>query len=266
MEYTVLADTYIFYADVYFLQNLIMKIGSLFLTIKTLKIQTTKPAIKVLGIATVATILEIAGLFFIPHYGGFVVFTHLVEVPGMMLALLWKQKENVGKAIVSGYFYVILINGVVEVLWNLIGKGWGYPLLVFTGNVLCVLLVCFGVQRWQMSKGIYPVDIHFPDIIWTARGFYDSGNHLKDPYTGKSVHIISEQLAKRLELPLDKKVCIPYQSVGNEEGLIDVYYVDEITIKKQENSIVQKGVPLAVAKDGLFTGKGYEMIINEDVW
>ena len=154
-----------------------MKIGILTLTIKTLKIQTIKPAMKVLGIATVATILEIAGLFFIPYYEVFVVFTHLVEVPAMMLVLLWKQKENVGKAIVGGYFYVILINGVVEVLWNLIGHGWGYPLLVLTGNVLCVLLVCFGVQRWQISKGIYPVDIHFPDIIWTARGFYDSGNH-----------------------------------------------------------------------------------------
>lgn len=258
--------TYIFYADVYFLQNFIMKLGILFLSIKTLKIQTIKPVIKVLGIASIATALEITGLFFVPHYGVYVVMTHCIQIPGMLLFLLWKQRENVVKAIVCGYFYAILMNGMVEILWNLIGDGWGYPLLVLFGNIICALAVCLGIRKWQMSKGIYPVDIHFPDIIWTSRGFYDSGNCLKDPYTGKSVHIISERLAKRLELNPEKKVCIPYQSLGNEDGVIDVYYVEQICIKKQETRIIQKEVPLAVAKDSLFAGKGYEMIMNQDVW
>ena len=261
-----LAETYIFYADIYFVQNFVMKLGILALSIKTLKIQTTKPVMKVLGIAIVATILEITGLFFIPSYGVYIVLTHTVEVPVMMTTLLWKQKEMIGRSVICGYFYVVLINGVVEVLWNLIGNGWGYPLLVLMGNVFCVFVVCFFIRKWQMNKGIYSVDIYFPDIIWTAKGFYDSGNHLKDPYTGKSVHIISRKLAKRLELPEEKKVCIPYQSLGNENGLIDVYYVDEIKIKKQEDTIAQTGVPIAVAEDTIFAGKGYEMIINEDVW
>ena len=261
-----LADTYIFYADIYFVQNVIVKLGILTLTIRTLKIQMTKPVIRVFAIAIIATLIEIAGLFFFPHYGLFVLSMHVILIPSMMAVLLWKNRDFVGKAIVCGYFYVILLNGVIEALWNLIGNGWGYPLLVLAGNVMCVIMVFYVLHRWRISKGIYPVDIHFPDIIWTVQGFYDSGNHLKDPYTGKSVHIISDKLAKRLELAPEKKVCIPYQSLGNSDGLIDVYYIDEIKIKKQEAVIVQKGVPLAVAEDSIFTGKGYEMIINEDVW
>ena len=261
-----LVDTFIFYADIYFVQNVIVKLGILTLTIRTLKIQMTKPVIKVVAVAIIATLLEITGLFFFPYYGLFVLFMHMILIPSMMAVLLWRQREILGKAIVCGYFYVILLNGVIEVLWNLIGNGWGYPLLVLTGNIICVLIVLYALHRWRISKGIYPVDIHFPDIIWTVQGFYDSGNHLKDPYTGKSVHIISGKLARRLELAPEKKVCIPYQSLGNSDGLIDVYYIDEIKIKKQESVIVQKGVPLAVAEESVFAGKGYEMIINEDVW
>ena len=261
-----LGETYIFFADIYFIQNLMIKLGVLGLTIKILKIQMTKPVMKIVAIASVGTILEIAGLFFIPNYEWFMALVHLVEVPGMMAFLLWKQREYIGKGIICGYFFVLVINGVVEVLWNLIGNGWFYPLLVLAGNVIVAVTIWFGIRKWQISKGVYPVDIHLPDVIWSAKGYYDSGNHLKDPYTGKSVHIISGKLAKRLELPMDKKVCIPYQSLGNETGLIDVYYVDAIRIKKQADWVVQNNVPLAVAEDSLFTGKGYEMIINEEVW
>ena len=261
-----LAESYIFYSDVYFVQNFSMKLGILTITIKLMKIPMTKPVMKVIGIASVATLMEITGLFLIHNYGIVLIITHLVEVPVIMLILFWKQKENLWKAIGIGYVALILTNGLVELFWNLIGEGWLYPLLVLFGNVASILLVLWAIKKWQVSKGIYAVDIYMPDIIWTAKGFYDSGNHLKDPYTGKSVHIISRTLARRLEFLEEKKVCIPYQSLGNEEGLIDVYYVSEIKIKKQDTMIAQKEVPLAVAEDGLFTGKGYEMIMNEDLW
>lgn len=261
-----LADTYIFYADVYLIQNLMMKVAVLILTIKLLKIQMRKPVMKVLGIALAATLLEIAGLFFIPSYTLYVGLSHIIEVPGMMLVLLHGEKVLLKKAVVLGYLCVMLENGVVEILWNMIGLGWLYPLLVLVGNVLGILLICFAVKRWRMSKGVYPVDIYFPDMIWTVKAFYDSGNHLRDPYTGKSVHIISKHLAKRLEFSQEKKVCIPYQAIGKEDGLLDVYYVDEIKIRKQESVVTQKSVPLAVAEDTVFAGKGYEMIMNEDVW
>ena len=250
-----LGETYIFYADIYFIQNLIMKLGVLGLTIRILKIQMTKPVMKVVAIASVGTILEIAGLFFVPNYQWFIALVHLIEVPAMMAVLLGKQREYIGKGIICGYFFVLVINGVVEVLWNLIGNGWLYPLLVLAGNILAAFAVCYAVRRWQMSKGVYPVDIYLPDVIWTAKGYYDSGNHLKDPYTGKSVHIISSKLAQKLEFPSEQKVCIPYQSLGNETGLIDVYYVEMIRIKKQSDWVEQSNVPLAVAEDSLFAGK-----------
>lgn len=261
-----LGETYIFFADIYFLQNLMIKIAVLWLTIKILKIHLMKPVIRIMVIATIGTLFEIAGLFFAPNYEVFLAIVHLVEVPGMMLCLLGKQREYLWRSIVSGYFFVLVINGVVEILWNLIGYGWLYPLLVLAGNSIVVVIAHFLLKRWRMSKGIYPVDIHRPEIIWTVKGYYDSGNRLKDPYTGKGVHIISTQLAKKLELTEENKVCIPYQSLGNTDGLLDVYYVENVRIKKGTQWIELGKVPLGAAEDNLFSGKGYEMILNEEVW
>lgn len=261
-----LGETYIFFADIYFLQNLMIKIAVLWLTIKILKIRLIKPVIRIMVIAASGTLFEIAGLFFAPNYEIFMAIVHLIEVPGMMILLLRKQWEYLWRGIVSGYFFVLVINGVVEILWNLIGYGWLYPMLVFAGNAIVVVLAHFLLKRWRMHKGIYPVDIHRPEIIWTTKGYYDSGNRLKDPYTGKGVHIISAQLAEKLELTKENKVCIPYQSLGNTEGLIDVYYVENVRIKKESQWIEQGKVPLAVTEDSLFSGKGYEMILNEEVW
>ena len=261
-----LADTYIFYADTYFIQNFVVKLGILMLTIRTLKTQMRKPVVKILGIASVATMLEIIGLFLFPSYRLFLLFVHIIEVPSMMMVLLWKRRELVGKSIILGYFYTIFINGVIELLWNMVGEESVYLLLVLTGNGICVFAITYAFHRWKITKGVYYVEVHFLDIVWPVKGFYDSGNHLKDPYTGKGVHIISEEVASRLKLLQREKVCIPYQSIGNEDGIIDVYYVDEVRIQKQEGVTVQKSVPLGVVDNTIFKGKKFEMIINEDVW
>jgi len=233
---------------------------------KLLKIPMIKPVMKIIVIASVGTIFEIAGLFIVPNYTVLLGMIHMIEIPGMVLLLLWNQREYVWKGIVSGYFWVLVINGVIEILWNLIGLGWLYPMLVAAGVALVIVGTCYIVTKLRMEKGIYPVDIYRPEIIWSVKAYYDSGNCLTDPYTGKGVHIISEKLASRLELIEEQKVCIPYQSLGNENGLIEVYYVENLKIKKDTKWMELGKVPLGVAKEGLFKGKGYEMILNENVW
>lgn len=64
-----MGETYIFYADTYFIQNTIMKAGTLWLVMKILRIENTqkrKSVMKIMGIAAVATLSEIVGLFLYP--------------------------------------------------------------------------------------------------------------------------------------------------------------------------------------------------------
>jgi hypothetical protein len=93
---------------------------------------------------------------------------------------------------------MILINGVVEILWNQFGQNGSYLLcLIFSCGVVFV-----SVRIWQnarrMQKGIFEVIIVDEGVHVQSRGLYDSGNRLKDPYTAKGVYIISQQLLDRL--------------------------------------------------------------------
>ncbi len=266
-----LGKTYIFFADLYFIQNFFVKAGVLLLTTKFLRLPMKKTGWRIALIAAIGTICEIAGLYWIPDYNLFLGMMHLVEIPCMILGLIYSKertwsKELLWRGIVSGYFCTLVINGVVEVLWNLIGYGWLYPLLVFAGTVISIVVVYYVIRRLQMRKGIYPVEIVRPNVVWTVKGYYDSGNCLIDPYTGRGVHIISKRLAKRLQLEQESKVCIPYHSLGNTNGLIDVYYVENMRIRKDSEWVERAKVPLGVAEDELFDRKNYEMIINEEVW
>lgn len=189
----------------------------------------------------------------------------------MFLWIVGREPRQVFRLIVIGYFFLILINGVVESLWNWFGETTSFILLL----IFSCSVVVAGIRIWKnytkMQKGIYRVELIYNETHVSIRGFYDSGNCLSDPYTGKGVHIISADVAKLLGMTErngaeTSPVYIPYHALGNDEGVIEVYYVDELMIEGETQRITRKKCPLGVAKENLFEGKAYEMILNEEVF
>lgn len=265
-----LIDTYIFYADIYLLQNFLMKAAVLYLSIFSTKVfynlHTLKGIGKLIFAAFLGTCTEIAGLMLGNSYQMFLLLVHLLEIPFMVRFVLGKECKHMLRVIITGYFFIIVVNGVLEILWNRFGKQGIYVIL------LCAAcgIVYLGVRIWQnynhMEKGILQVEILHDGNVLQAKGFYDSGNLLKDPYTGKGVHILSEKMLTGLIREGQEAVYIPYQSLGNEQGLIKVYYIEHIRIqKKQEIMEIQK-IPVGAGGEELFQNKAYQMILNEDIW
>lgn len=268
---------YIFYADVYFLQNFMIKIAVLYLSLywnrQYVHTLSKKRMGKIVLVAFAGTVLEIIGLLFCASYTIFVAGVHLLEVPLMVGFVLGKERQRMLQAVLSGYFFIILVNGVLEALWNQFGERGSYLFyLLFSCGVVIV-----GVRIWKnytrMKKGIFQVEILHKRICVHTRGFYDSGNQLKDPYTGKGVNIVSEQLLKRLgvlqktiAMPDASMVYIPYKALGNEEGMLMVYYVEEVTVLGEKGRVTIQNCPMGVTKDNLFEGKNYEIILNEEVF
>jgi len=261
---------YIFYVDVYFIQNMIIKITALYLSLYFSKRNSYAESLRGLGrivlAAFMGTIAEILGLLWMGSYNVFVLCVHLLEVPLMVRFVLGKERRTLLPIILSGYFFIMVINGFLEILWNQFGEKGSYIFyLIFS----CVV-VTVGGRIWKnytrMRKGIFAVEVRHHRKIIRTHGFYDSGNRLIDPYTGNGVHIISEQLQKRLELQEETAVFVPYQALGNEKGILKVYYVDELMVDGEKGrKIIQKS-PLGVTKDNLFEGKKYEIILNEEVF
>lgn len=216
------------------------------------------------------TFIEIIGLIIGASYASFVICVHFLEVPLMVCFVLGKKHCNMFRVIASGYFFTMLINSVLEVLWNLFGERGSYLFyILFSCGAVIV-----GVRIWRnytkMKKGVYYAELSHKGNKVQTQAFYDSGNCLKEPYTGKGVHIVSEQILTALggvkKMSKQIPVYVVYQSLGNEQDLLEVYYIDELMVDGEKGRITIHNCPVGVTKDNLFEGKNYEIILNEEVF
>ena len=266
---------YIFYADVYFIQNFMIKMAVLYLALycnKRCDVTETLKGVGKIAIASVlGTLFEIMGLIIGNDYGIFVVLVNVLELPLMFLVIVGWKRKKVFRLILAGYFFTMLINGILEALWNQFGEGGGFLFfLLFSCGAVVI-----GVRIWKnytrMQKGVFQVRLLHRGKHTYVKGFYDSGNRLIDPYTKKGVHIVSEDCVADLgllekEVEEEKAVYIPYQALGNETGLLKVYYIDELNVEIENGRKTIQNCPVGVTKDNLFEGKNYEMILNEEVF
>lgn len=267
---------YIFYADVYFIQNFMIKVAVLYLALYCNKIHfeitRTKGIVRICLASGIGTIIEILGLLFGGFYHIFAAGVHLFEVPLMVWYVVGKERRRIFRLILSGYLFTVLINGVLEALWNQFGENGSYIFYLFFS---CGVVIA-GVHIWssytKMQKGIFAVELRNKGKSMRIKGFYDSGNRLTDPYTGKGVHIISEKQISLLSVngitgdEIHGPVYVPYQALGKEDGMLEVYYMDELMIEGEKGRKILQKCPVGVTKDNLFEGKNYEIILNEEVF
>lgn len=261
-----LVNTYIFYADIYFIQNFIIKLAIAFLVTKFTKQYEMISLLRINLICFLATVSEIVFLVVFSNYTMFGLFVYLIEIPTMMVFLIQKKTKQRRKGYLCGCVFTILINGTLEALVNLFGETAHYLGLLVLSCFIVILGTLHMLRQKNVQKGIVAVELFHGGTICRVHAYYDSGNCLKDPYTGKGVHIASEQVLSKLVQVEDKKVCIPYQSLGNETGLLDVYYIEKLQVHSEKGIIELQKIPLGVTNENLFEGKQYEMILNEDIW
>lgn len=266
----ILNYTYIFYADIYFLQNFVIKMAVIYLAMYCNKyhilLKSSRGMIKIVLAALFGTILEITGLFVGKSYYFFLIAVHLFEIPLMISFVLGKERKKKIGVIITGYFFVMLINAVLEMLWNTFGYYGSY---LFWLCASCGA-VNIGIRIWanykKIQKGIFPIEIFHKDRHLFSYAFYDSGNRLKDPYTQKGVHIISEQLSKKIGLEKENAVFVPYQALGKEDGMLEVYYIEDMVIGDEKQKKSWKNCPVGVTQENLFKENKYEIILNEEVF
>lgn len=221
--------------------------------------------IKIIAASFLGTMFEIAGLL-LGDYNIFLVIVHLFEILFMVWFVLGKERQKMIKVILTGYFFVMFINGLLEIFWNWFGKYGNYLFYLLIACGITYVVVRIWLNYSRIKKGVFAIKMIHGGKIVHIHGLYDSGNKLKDPYCGKGIHIISKTILEKLAIPVEKRVCVPYQSLGNEEGIIDVYYIENLIIYGTDKTLELQMVPIGVTEENLFEGKAYEMILNEEVF
>lgn len=110
-----------------------------------------------------------------------------------------------------------------------------YISLVCICFVAAVTLYEIVLLLWQKQKEanyFADVCICFDGRETPAKGYFDSGNCLREPISGKPVVLASryivEKICKSGDIPITRFALIPYRTIGNE-GVLKGFRVDYIT-------------------------------------
>ena len=137
--------------------------------------------------------------------------------------------------ILGGFLYLFDISFTYQnkgvIFFN---HGLGLNLLAIL--ILSPIFIYFYIKQNKRVKNkisiTYKVEIYVNKKVYYLKGMLDTGNQLKDPYTGKSVILINSKVG----IAMPKFFYVPYKAL-NVEGIIPCCKVDRVII---ENVIFPK--------------------------
>lgn len=218
---------------------------------------------KILLIAGISTFLEVVLLLLLENYLLFSILSFLVVLPGMLLWFFGRMLVRLFvKRYIMAIFETFLLGGVVTGLVNL--TGWQESLVwigMLAGGIgLCMSKMIY--ERWKKVKHIFPVGLILGEKEIWVQGLYDSGNCLTTGQKGESVHIVEGSILKKLGiLPETPFFYQSFSSLGNKQGFIKIYEIDEMIIQMEQKKIYQK-VKVAEETQGILRRKEYKVILN----
>ena len=257
------------YIDIYFIENVSMDAQLLLLTLLLLK-EKIIPWRLILAslIGGVGSVLIfLSGI----HFGiGYIFVVILLDAFILFLCMknAWKRKALFQRLIVG----IIYLHGMafaytrfMECADRLDGRGTAR--ILAAALVLGIVIFILIYRRFMERGRIYRVVLTQEDENVEFRALFDTGNLLTDPISGKPVSVIeeTERMKQWLEKYPQKYKVIPYQSIGNEHGILEGMTVDELMIQKEEEQVVKKETVIALYKGKLSKNGAFQMILNHNL-
>ena len=267
---------YVIYIDVFFCVNLVMdflilKLVSLYIKPQTTYIRCILGAI--LGSAFSVLSLLISYENIIWHMLFSYIFIAVVMVVG---AFGLGDIRSLVKRCIVLYVVTIFLGGLINFLYSYTYMGV-FLQNIFLGlrnttNILWMVgatlaaYICLNVlvkiaKRHSNANMLVTVKLVYKGNESSLTGLIDTGNSLRDPYTGKPVHIVCEDAIRSLLENQDTYTegfrLVPFTSVGKKHGLIKVITIDELWIYPIENTLESTEDAIYTKKDvviGIYEG------------
>lgn len=161
------------------------------------------------------------------------------------------------------YFVVILLGGLLEWLGHIRILSQNFVLLALAGALGVYILLIYLMQKRDFSNQIFTVMIEKESRRMEIKGYWDSGNQLRDPYTGQGISILSYEKAKDFFVEgRDRMRLVPYRSLGEKDGLLWVTDVDELKILDKVGCKQMSHMAIGIANPQLLEDKEYDLILH----
>lgn len=253
---------YEIYIDVFAFTGFGMDLLALFLTDVCLN-----RGRRIRGLIAASLFGTVAGIllfFLLTDYGIYTMLIHFLVNP-CMVYLAFREKSGRGFMEDWGvtYLAVLLTGGVMQWIYQTMFGG-RYRMAAMLLTVLPGLIgAAVFRRRRMMGNNNCEVRLVCGEQSVLLYAYYDTGNLLTDPYTRLPVSIVSWEAAGSL---FNKKApagrLIPYVSMGEEHGLLEAYTIDKMLVYRGKHERTIAPAVIGMAKEQLFTGKEYQMILN----
>lgn len=279
--------TGVIYADVLFVVNVYITYALLMLTALFLGIAPERMRIFLASI--------IGGLssfiIFIPHISD--IFSGLIRLVlcqcFCLVAFSFKGIRQLVRQCAVFLGVNFLFAGLMFALWYFVSPSAVYyntGVVYFdidTLSLVIITAVCyfaikiFGIfTRMRTPKNIlYDVDVYISGDKFSLKGFLDTGNNLKDPFTSADVIIVSRDAVEKY-FPKDKSISeiaensplkiryLPCNTVSGSR-LLPVFKADKVRIKGISADFSVKGVMIAVCDEKIKNGE-FQALLPEGIF
>ncbi len=193
----------------------------------------------------------------------------IICVVMVLIAFGKKKSKELIKNVVMLYIVIFIMGGMANLLYFRLGIK-NMPFIFITTGILAISLSSFLSRKINCLSRCADVILKNGGVELKVSALIDSGNLLREPYSGRSVNILSYECACKLMEGDDfysKKgyMKIPFCSIGNEGGIMDGFEIEEITVTIHDKIIKRKRVIVGVYKGKKAFGDEYEMILNPDI-
>lgn len=188
-----------------------------------------------------------------------------------LMSMIAIQTRGLGNVLCNSFLLygvggsVYGVCNLVTYSYNFSGKSAFLSVLVSLSLLLISKqILCFRKKDKIHSGFLTAVQIKHNGNIIRKKAFFDSGNHLYEPISGKTVILIRENTMKQLCLNPETVRMIPYASIGKKAGMLLAYRLDEIIINSGKSQKVYRNIYAAVAEDKLFKQECCEIILHAE--
>jgi len=182
-----------------------------------------------------------------------------------MAGIAFSGKKHFFTRLFSLYIESFVLNGILRYFgqFHSLAKGW---ILVF--GSLSALLLLIAQYLWKQNKRQQKLVVLVSLVNGSSRisvdAFYDTGNGLYDPFSGKPVSILAEELLNVLLKESKKEMIprmIPYQTIS-QSGVLKAYILDQMVIQHPDGERILER-PIIACMPG--EKRQYQLILHRDL-
>ncbi len=260
---------YELYIDVFFLINFMMDYLLLCLLQKMLsagggRLQRFLGALMGAGLTCLVVVLRV------PYP-----WMKLILYHGVIGVLMLKTGLNLpfGKKLLRGmvFLYIgsILMGGVMQLFRPYLRVGSLFFALALLGYFISQEIWTLLSMLARHKETEFEVRLYLGEKSCILHALYDTGNHLREEQTHMPVNIIRPGVLKQLGTDLEKlgeereMHLIPYQSIGENAGMLPAFYMERLCLDRREQELVVKKPLIAVCNEQM-DSMDYDMILNPD--